>query len=314
MSAAVLSSAGPSGHALTGSSTTLNFQAPTYAYWIDRSPDAFPLLLDYLRDGVTSLRLTLPSCTDLTLRSLISDSDYYSLPNLGMLAHAEWSRREQTRYLSVEDRFWVDVVQVIDQLFPDETGGLANGEYCVTARGTERITLDTSATMKEKESNKKGEGGNDGSGGESTGNGDGETTNNSTEPPSPTTLAPPPLTTSRRTAAAAQKNVLIGRMLRRLAFQKDDQLRVCAATYRHHPDFSERLLDILHTQCHRCSRRVYYRPIGLREGRDTGCPVHPPTGQWDRKLRMWTCCGAPEFSNSGCQPTGIHYTTWAWGD
>jgi hypothetical protein len=102
----------------------------------------------------------------------------------------------------------------------------------------------------------------------------------------------------------------IGAMLRRLAFNKDELLRVCHASYRDTENYEDRLLEILHTTCTLCKRTIYYKPIGLREGRDTGCPVHPQGGQWDRKARMWTCCGSPDFKDSGCQFTGIHYTTW----
>jgi len=99
-------------------------------------------------------------------------------------------------------------------------------------------------------------------------------------------------------------------MFRRLAAEKNPMLRIVHATYYGTSEYRERLLEVLQTKCHTCGRQVYYKPIGLREGRETGCPMHPPTGFWDRKKREWSCCGSPDFSNLGCKLTGVHYTIW----
>jgi len=99
-------------------------------------------------------------------------------------------------------------------------------------------------------------------------------------------------------------------MFRRLAFERDPMLRTTHSSYKGTPEYKERLLEILHTKCNVCGRQVYYKPIGGREGRETGCPMHRPTGFWDKKQQYWTCCGAPDFNNLGCQLTGVHYTTW----
>jgi hypothetical protein len=99
-------------------------------------------------------------------------------------------------------------------------------------------------------------------------------------------------------------------MFRRLAAERNPMLRIVHATYKGTSDYRDRLLEVLQTKCHTCGRQVYYKPIGLREGRETGCPMHPPTGYWDRKKREWSCCGSPDFNNLGCKLTGVHYTIW----
>jgi len=99
-------------------------------------------------------------------------------------------------------------------------------------------------------------------------------------------------------------------MFRRLAAEKNSMLRVVHASFKGTAEYHDRLLEVLQTKCHICGRQVYYKPIGLREGRETGCPMHPPTGIWDRKKREWSCCASPDFNNLGCKLTGVHYTIW----
>jgi hypothetical protein len=275
----------------------LDFHAPTFSYFVDRSPIAFPYVLDYLRNGAGPTRSALAHITDAELHALHIDADFFQLGVLSSLVSSEQSRRHSTKFLSQEDLFWREVCETIDQLYP-----MQDAIALPTSPTTDGLTpvAGSSTAAQAGASPMKGTATNEYSPLEkiSVGNGiSGSSSSGSMTQRSAHSHSHP----------AARS---IGNMLRRLAFSKDPMLRVCHGTYAGKPDYEERLLEILHTTCTLCRRQIFLKPIGLREGRDTGCPVHPASAQWDRKARMWSCCGSPEFANSGCQFTGIHYTTW----
>ena len=253
--------------------TKLAFHAPTYSYYLDRSPLAYPSLLVWLRDGPSALRkslLAVHSVADLSLLAALKvEAEYLNLPALSALVDSVQSLRDSAHLLSDEDRLWKEVVETIDRMFPlDSSDGAAPA---APQKGPRTISPSFAPSASPTDGGR---------------------------PISPLSRMEPSAVVSSPhdggsggggSSTTLQRN--IGAMLRRLAFQRDSMLRVCFAAYRHAPEFEDRLLEILHTQCTLCKRTVYFRPIGLREGRDTGCPVHPSGGVWDRKQRMWTCCG-----------------------
>jgi hypothetical protein len=116
---AVASAAASTTEVQQSSSATLPFHSATYAYFLDRSPKAYPLLLTYCRDGSESLRNLLVasapwpgsgvSADAAMLASLKAEADFLSLTGLASLVEKIQASREVDRLLGEDDRFWADV-------------------------------------------------------------------------------------------------------------------------------------------------------------------------------------------------------------
>jgi hypothetical protein len=220
-------------------SASLSFHAPTYSYYLDRSPGAYPLLLLYLRDGPACLRRHLLSSLDpdFTLfAALRTEGEFFCLPVLCAVVKSVHQSLEGDRLLGEEDRFWADVVRTIDTMFPPELAGVGQ----LSPRGGAAAAAAISNV---------------------DGLGLGHTTQRArTLSTAPATRPASPQLQLHSTALQRNLNLQrnLGSMLRRLAFSRDSMLRVCHATYKHSPEFEERLLEILHTNCTICKRLIFY--------------------------------------------------------